>query len=256
MVIYKITNLVNGKIYVGKKINDAADYYGSGRLIVRALRKYGKEKFKKEILQQCLEIDELNSCETFWIKKLDCVHPKGYNIGKGGEGGDTFTNHPNKETIRQHKKDAGKKMWATNLDHRQHMSEVRKALWLDKKYREDMKIARTGRKFTSATKQKISAAHTGKQKSEIHKKHLSDAWQKRKKKPVTKETLEKMSKSLKGKNANVYELEGPDKLLYRTEAGLGNFAKSHHRSCKSLKELIQGLRNEYKGWKYVRTIKE
>jgi hypothetical protein len=45
MVIYKITNIVNGKIYVGQKLHDYQEYLGSGKLIWRARRKYGDHNF-------------------------------------------------------------------------------------------------------------------------------------------------------------------------------------------------------------------
>ena len=50
--VYKIKNTINGKIYVGyhRTLDPHDDYYGSGLLINRAIKKYGKENFKKEIL--------------------------------------------------------------------------------------------------------------------------------------------------------------------------------------------------------------
>lgn len=51
--IYKTTNLVNGKIYVGKRQMPHFDdsYYGSGTVFKAALKKYGKANFKREILE-------------------------------------------------------------------------------------------------------------------------------------------------------------------------------------------------------------
>ncbi len=96
--IYKITNTINNKIYVGrgtvrtKKYGPEKDqYYGSGVLIKRSVKKYGKEFFRKEILEYCGEdryfADER---EIFWIKELNSLDPDtGYNLVKGGQGFDT-----------------------------------------------------------------------------------------------------------------------------------------------------------------------
>ena len=46
MIIYKTTNLVNGKIYIGKDSKNNPNYLGSGNLLKKALIKYGKENFK------------------------------------------------------------------------------------------------------------------------------------------------------------------------------------------------------------------
>lgn len=92
MIIYKTTNTVNGKIYVGQSIYDDPDYLGSGKVIMYAIAKYGRENFTKEILEE-LELEEpprknLDTRETHWIAKLDACNPEiGYNISHGGVGG-------------------------------------------------------------------------------------------------------------------------------------------------------------------------
>lgn len=87
MYIYKITNLLNGKIYIGKHTckNIENVYYGSGVAIKAAIKKYGKENFKKDVLCVCESEEELNSMEIEWISKLGAFGD-GYNMTKGGEG--------------------------------------------------------------------------------------------------------------------------------------------------------------------------
>lgn len=100
MQIYKITNLITGKIYVGKDESSRKHYFGSGRLLKRSLNKYGKENHKKEILEEVQSRIDLQKREKFWILKLESYKREiGYNISYGGDGGDTISNHPNKEDI-------------------------------------------------------------------------------------------------------------------------------------------------------------
>jgi group I intron endonuclease len=100
MIIYKTTNIINGKYYVGKDINNSESYLGSGVLLKRAIKKYGKENFIKEVLEHCKTLDILEEREKFWIKELDSIK-LGYNLTEGGTGGDTFTNNDSKEEIRE-----------------------------------------------------------------------------------------------------------------------------------------------------------
>jgi len=87
MQIYKIFNLLNEKIYIGQDSKDRKDYYGSGVLIMKAIKKYGKKNFQKDILQNCKTKKELNECEMFWIEFFESnKRNKGYNLTKGGEG--------------------------------------------------------------------------------------------------------------------------------------------------------------------------
>lgn len=86
MIIYKTTNLVNGKIYVGQSKYNNPNYLGSGTRLALAINKYGKENFKKEIIEECNTPDELNEREKYWIKELKSQDRNiGYNITSGGE---------------------------------------------------------------------------------------------------------------------------------------------------------------------------
>jgi len=86
--VYKTTNLVNSKIYVGQSILDSKNYLGSGKLILSAIKKYGIQNFKKEILEYCISKEQLNEREIFWISELGSSNLSiGYNISKGGTGG-------------------------------------------------------------------------------------------------------------------------------------------------------------------------
>jgi hypothetical protein len=92
MVIYKTTNLINGKFYIGKDAKNNPNYLGSGSLLKEAIRKYGKNNFKKEILESCKNQEELYIKERYWIEELDSQNPNvGYNILRGGLGGMFYT---------------------------------------------------------------------------------------------------------------------------------------------------------------------
>jgi group I intron endonuclease len=91
MIIYQVTNLVNGKKYIGKDKNNNPTYLGSGKLITKAIEKYGKNNFQKEILEYCSTYDELRDREVFWIKKFNAaLDPDFYNIAEENFGVGNF----------------------------------------------------------------------------------------------------------------------------------------------------------------------
>lgn len=99
MVIYEIKNNINNKVYIGKDTLNKKSYFGSGLLIKRAIRKYGKNNFTKKIIDTAKDYDELSKKEIYWIE----IYKKDYdlyNITKGGDGGDTLSNHPNINEIK------------------------------------------------------------------------------------------------------------------------------------------------------------
>ena len=89
--IYKTTNNTNGKIYIGKKHSKkfVKDYYGSGKLINRAIDKYGLENFTVEMIEECETLEELNNREVYYIEFFNSHFSlgNGYNIDLGGDGG-------------------------------------------------------------------------------------------------------------------------------------------------------------------------
>lgn len=102
MQIYKITNLINNKIYIGKDTTSDPNYFGSGLLIRRAIKKYGIENFKKEILDETNDYEDLSIKEKYWIIYFNSTDLSiGYNISKGGDGGDTLSNNPNLDMIKE-----------------------------------------------------------------------------------------------------------------------------------------------------------
>lgn len=90
--IYCFTNKINGKQYVGStinrlktRINNHFNLKSSGApLLVKALKKYGKEGFSVEQIDDAKTIGELNDKEIYWIKKLKSKAPNGYNMIDGG----------------------------------------------------------------------------------------------------------------------------------------------------------------------------
>jgi len=86
-IIYKTTNLITNKIYVGQHCSSADDgYLGSGIILKRSVDKYGKENFIREILDYCTSGD-VNEKEIVWIAELSATDKSiGYNINPGGGG--------------------------------------------------------------------------------------------------------------------------------------------------------------------------
>lgn len=91
--VYKVTNKLNGKIYVGARARQELDlnYYGSGKKIKAIVEELGKNYFNLEVLKWCNTKEELIQEETYWIDKLDSTNPSiGYNIKCIGLSGRTL----------------------------------------------------------------------------------------------------------------------------------------------------------------------
>lgn len=108
--IYLTTNLITGQKYIGKhsgkyiKKYQSIDpsYYGSGTLLLEALKEYGKENFTIEILEWCYSEQELSDREVYWITKYDAMQSDNYynrSYGKEftSDGGCIFNKFPEEQ---------------------------------------------------------------------------------------------------------------------------------------------------------------
>ena len=93
--IYQITNVINGKIYIGKhqtnNINDG--YMGSGKNLKRAIKKYGIDNFVKDILYVFDSEEKMNYKEAELVTEEFCLREDTYNICVGGKGGFSYINN-------------------------------------------------------------------------------------------------------------------------------------------------------------------
>jgi len=109
MFIYKTTNLINGKYYIGKYAGNRSTYLGSGIALRKALIKYGRSNFKRVILEVCNTLQELSDREKYWIELFDAVNdPRSYNLTEGGHGG--FTHVTEAHYVEKFNKRYGKKL--------------------------------------------------------------------------------------------------------------------------------------------------
>lgn len=88
--IYKITNKINGKIYIGQSNNIKrrfSEHQTKGTTsripLDVAIQKYGKENFDYEILEECT-LEQLNEKEKYWIQYFNSIE-NGYNLSEGGD---------------------------------------------------------------------------------------------------------------------------------------------------------------------------
>lgn len=158
--IYRITNLINGKTYIGQhkysKLNDS--YKGSGRRLWEAYRKYGIENFKKEILIfNVLKKEHIDLLEkTFITSEREKIGAENcYNIADGGQGGNGSKGKPNLYRKGKH----------ISEEQKRKISEANKGRKLSEEHRRKISEFRKGR----------SHPHKGVPRSEEARKRLSES---------------------------------------------------------------------------------
>lgn len=167
MIIYQVTNNENDMSYIGqttkslenrKKVHaikaNHTDFY-----FHRALKKYGLENFKWEIIKRCKNKDELDYWEKQFIEKQKTKVPNGYNMTIGGEG------TPNR-IVRD---ETRIKLRIINTG-KHHSEETRKKL---REARKKNPSPNKGRKFSKQWRENLSIAHKGYKMSKKQKKKIS-----------------------------------------------------------------------------------
>lgn len=117
-LVYKITNIINGKIYIGvhttSDINDS--YMGSGKRLKYAQKKYGIENFEKEILHIFVNSDDMFEMEATLVNVAFVSRDDTYNIGLGGKQPLDFINEHSHNNKGNHRKTGNYGFKLTSID--------------------------------------------------------------------------------------------------------------------------------------------
>jgi hypothetical protein len=191
MQIYKITNTINGKIYIGKNSTSKQNYMGSGSVLNEAKLKYGIENFQKDIIEDNIkDLETLNEREIYWIKYYNSQDRNiGYNVTDGGDGN---TGKWNGDKLTQnHKSNISKAMLGREITWKEKLSESRKKSEAVKKIIE-----------SEEWRSKISNSLKGIKKTESHIENVKNSMlnsDKLKESRASEEFKEKCSSWQKGK---------------------------------------------------------
>ena len=160
--VYKITNLINNKYYIGKRkcncnITDDT-YMGSGIAIQQALKKYGKDNFKKEILAVVESEEKAFEMEADLLTTEHVNDPFCYNLREGGLGGWSHAEDT--------KKIISEKLKGRHLEdeHIEKLSKSSKGKPKSESHKENIRQANIGKTYSEETKQKISNTLTGRKR--------------------------------------------------------------------------------------------
>ena len=171
--IYKITNKLNGKIYIGKREKSVFDesYWGSGKYITNAINKYGKENFSREIITWEDSKAKLCEKETFYIAKYNATDLRiGYNIAKNGFGG----GFPHTEEWKKAHSGPGNGRYHKEVSQetRDKISKANKGKKRSEEFKKRVSETQKGRAKPEGFGDKVSRVHKGKQVSEVTREKL------------------------------------------------------------------------------------
>lgn len=188
--IYKITT-PNGYVYYGQH-NKTPDnnYYGSGTIIVRSIRKYGKKAHRKEVLFTCETREQADFLERKVIDEAMKNKEPLLNLERGGHGRIHYThteetkrklseksklNWQNDEYVKKIKESRLKRDFHHSEETRRKMSETRKGRKMPEWFSQYVSNLNKNRVVSDETKQKLRDFNLGKKLSEEHKKKIGQA---------------------------------------------------------------------------------
>jgi len=246
--VYKTTNTVNGKYYIGVHEGEIDDeYLGSGSYLNKALLKYGKDVFRKEILEICETREEAYALEKEIVNAKLVNDPSCYNVSIGGTGGWFWYNEQSTKKALENRRSFAERnpeKAKINADKTRERLKNVHALNLGRPMTEEAKRnlsnANKGKKQSDETKQKRSKSMTGRIISDETKAKLKVAAQNRH--ADTDETRIKKSKAAKKRIADGTQDMGlmRDKHYKKVECECGRFISintlmKHKKKCNGEK---------------------
>ena len=220
---YKTINLINGKYYYGiHSTNNLEDgYMGSGNLIKTAIKKYGKENFKKEIIADYPTRKEASDHEKMVVTVELIELDECYNLKSGGDNENT------------------------------HCAEIKKRL----------SVINTGKTLSTETRNRMSLFQKGRIKTEIHRKRISEGLLGNNHpmfgKSPTEETRKKMSESHSGEKNHCFGKFNCDprskkcKIMEIVYVSVAEASRQLNIKAGIIRYRILSISDTFKDWTYV-----
>jgi group I intron endonuclease len=248
-IIYKITNKVNGKIYIGQTTQTMElRWYGhcsdnEKTPLHNAIKKYGKDNFLVEEIDRGTTYYELNGKEIRYIKEFNSLsHDNGYNVMNGGRR--MYVQNLSQET--KNKISISRKEYYKTHDHpnlgKSFSEETKNKISLSRKeYYKTHEHHNKGVKVSDEQKQKISTTLSGRNISEEHKNNISKSLKgiKRSEEFKNKLSIAKTKDVSEGLSPN--DIENIIDLYQNQNKDIHFIASTYHMDYYRLKKLIKEL---------------
>lgn len=256
MIVYLITNKINGKRYVGqtkyaveyrfKKHKQDALVAKRGYALHAAIRKYGIENFEIKVLSRCDTLEQANHREAYYIKLLNVLAPSGYNLRPGGD-------------VSPHSEESKNKMSKSRMGIKNHNFGKHFTAEHRGKIAESNKGRGLGRKLSLETREKQSKSQTGKIKAKEHLEKISKSLTGV---PQTKERKENIRLAFWKSSSSQSRIDGLIEEGLKTAKSIlchqnGKTYRSLHEAAKELglqrqhiKGVIEGRSKFTKGYSF------
>ena len=159
--IYKVTNKVNGKVYIGQSVDIGRRWRAhmtakDDIYFHKAIQKYGVENFEWEVIEKCKK-SELDERESYWIEYYDSFN-NGYNCTKGGDGGPVMygSDHPRWKGGPEYGKEYMKQYYEANKEQLKHQQKQRYEI---NKEQIKEKAKERSKEYYQAHKEKVREYH-------------------------------------------------------------------------------------------------
>lgn len=294
-IIYCATNLINGKQYVGQTIRKLQDrikqhYLNSknntNNKFARALRKYGKQDWKWEVLVENISQDQLNLLEKSYIWGLSTFE-FGYNSTTGGDCGNILFCEETRNKMSMSKlgilhgsmpQETRRKISIAHTgkqaseDTKRKMSIVRIGKLKSKQTKQRMSKVQKGRVVSETTREKLSVINTGKSLPEEVKRKISISLIGNKRRlgiPHNEQSKQKISASGVGRHqteeAKTNMSIGRSKISYKITKpngeeeiikNLNKYCKDNNLSCGSMYAIANGRLAQHKEYRVEKLEKK
>lgn len=266
--IYKITNKLNNKVYIGQSIDiekrwEAHKFYSYNEktALQLAFKKYGVSNFNFEIIEKC-DKEKLNEREQYWIKFYNSYGENGYNMNFGGENKNSLdydlilhcyleeqSIHKTSERLNIHRDSVRKVLNLFNISYNKEQGEPKKIIMIDPYSLKELKIFNSLKEASDYVK--ISDATI--------RKHLSGKlstaggyyWKELGVEKTFEPLTNQQRKTTKPLQIEQYDLNGEFLQLFKS-LSQANQSVNKHRSNTQIKEVCEGKKQEAFGykWKY------